>query len=154
MIGVTFDIDDRQVLAALDRLVKRGHDPKPALDDIGNLLESRVHQRFDTKTDPGGVPWEHWKPATVKRHTDKEGGSIGTLLIMSGAMEQSLSHEVRSRSVAVGFGVEYAAYHEVGTKHMERRGLLTADPEAGTLGDGDQRGVMEILRRFYSSAIE
>ena len=32
-------------------------------------------------------------------------------------------------SVRVGFDKPYAVHHEWGTKHMERRGMLTANPD-------------------------
>ena len=36
-------------------------------------------------------------------------------------------------SVRVGFDKPYAVYHEWGTKHMKRRGMLTANPDTGEL---------------------
>lgn len=54
-------------------------------------------------------------------------------------------------SVAWGFSVDYAAYHEFGTKTMPRRGMLTADPEAGTLASGDAVAVLEIVRDYLIS---
>jgi hypothetical protein len=51
--------------------------------------------------------------------------------------------------VTIGFGQPYAAYHEWGTWKMPRRGLLTADPDAGggpTLGRGDAEAVLDVLQ--------
>ena len=42
-------------------------------------------------------------------------------------------HTSMVSSVSTGAGQPYATYHEFGTKHMDRRGMLMADPEAGIL---------------------
>jgi len=52
--------------------------------------------------------------------------------------------------VNIGFGVDYAAYHEYGTKHMPRRGLLMEDPEAGRLAPEDEQTVLDILRGYLA----
>ena len=57
----------------------------------------------------------------------------------------SLSHSSDATSVTVGFGNPVATYHEWGTEHMPRRGLLFADPDAGTLGTDDEAAVLDIL---------
>jgi phage gpG-like protein len=66
-------------------------------------------------------------------------------------MLDSLSHEPTEDSVTVGFGIPYAAYHEWGTEHMPRRGLLTADPDGPTLAAADTRRVLDILSTFLSA---
>lgn len=57
----------------------------------------------------------------------------------------SLSHQADATSVRIGFGKAYATYHEWGTEHMPRRGLLMSAPDAGTLGAEDEAAVLNIL---------
>ena len=60
-------------------------------------------------------------------------------------MVRDVNHQADKTSVRIGFGQPYATYHEFGTKHMLRRGLLFADPNAGTLAKGDEDAVLDIL---------
>ena len=60
-------------------------------------------------------------------------------------MLASLTHQADATSVRVGFGKPYAAFHEWGTEHMPRRGLLFDDPDAGTLAEGDEAAVLDII---------
>ena len=62
----------------------------------------------------------------------------------------SLNHKADARSVTVGFGSAVAAYHEWGTEHMERRGMLFADPNAGSLGTEDETMVVDMLSDFLT----
>ncbi len=55
------------------------------------------------------------------------------LLDRYGDMLDGLSSQADASSVRVGFDQPYAVYHEWGTKHMERRGMLTANPDTGEL---------------------
>lgn len=150
---LVIEINDPGVQEALNRLGAAVEDLSPALDAIGMEMENRVAARFETKTDPNGIPWAPWKPSTVKSYP-KDGNH--QLLNRYGDMLASLNHqlEASTQSVLWGFGQPYATFHETGTGKMERRGMLTADPEAGTLGAGDQEAALEILNGFLRSAIE
>ena len=56
----------------------------------------------------------------------------------------SIGNALETR-VRIGFASEYAAYHEWGTVNMDRRGMLMADPDAGTLGQADEAAVLDIV---------
>ena len=56
-----------------------------------------------------------------------------------------LSYNPDNTSVRIGFASEYAEYHEWGTVNMDRRGMLMADPDAGTLGQADEAAVLDIV---------
>lgn len=151
--GITVQIDDRELQAWLDRFAQQsGPDGlQRILDAIGAELESRVDRRFDTKTDPSGAPWAPLAASTRERYAKADGAKgKGSLLIREGHMLDSLSHQVEGSAVLVGFGVPYAAYHEFATRRMPRRGLLTADPEAGELGEGDRRSILDLLADHFS----
>lgn len=142
---ITITVQDRQVTETLQRLLARLADLTPAMRGIGMELESAVSDRFETKTDPSGATWAPWAKSTRRRYPDD---GNGTLLDRYGDMLDSLNHQADQDSVSVGFGMPYAAYHEWGTRKMPRRGLLTTDPDAPSLGDEDARRVLEILETF------
>jgi len=71
-------------------------------------------------------------------------------------MMASLSSTVSGSRVTVGFARPYALYHETGTARggrpwMPRRGMLTADPTAGTLGAQDEADVRAEIDRWLDS---
>jgi phage virion morphogenesis protein len=140
-------VQDAQVLDYLSRIRAKLKHLKPAMAGIGMELEAAVSARFETKTDPAGGEWAEWSERT-KATYPKDGNA--TLLDRYGDMLDSLSHLATDDSVAIGFGVPYAAYHEWGTVRMPRRGLLTQDPDGPTLSEGDTRRVLDILSTFLS----
>lgn len=146
MTHLTVTVDDAVLRARLDGLTRRITAPEQLLDDIGAVLEARVQRRFDFKRDPNGEAWDPWAPATARQRR-REGR--GELLHHGGKRSQhlreTLNHRVGVDFVAVGFGATYAQYHEFGTKRMRRRGLLTADPLAGTLGEEDRRLILQTV---------
>lgn len=147
---IRIEIHNQPVLDAFNRLIAAGENPHAILGAIGMELESRTSARFETKTDPSGAPWAPWKPSTVKSYP-KDGNR--KLLDRYNDMLGSLSHQVEGDSVFIGFGQPYAVYHEFGTRKMVRRGMLTADPAAGTLGAGDEEAIVDVLRAALESAM-
>ncbi len=144
----TIRIDDRFVLEFLHGLRHKIDDMTPVMDSIGAEMETRVSNRFETQTDPMGLAWAPWAESTKASYP--EDGN-GRLLDRYGDMLASLNHQADKSSVAYGFGVDYSAYHEFRTEKMPRRGMLTADPEAGTLSEGDESAVLDLLSRYLSA---
>ena len=61
---LTITADDRAFRSYLEQLQKGLGDLSPVMESIGNTLENRVRQRFQTRTDPQGQPWAAWKEST------------------------------------------------------------------------------------------
>lgn len=148
---IEIEIHSQHVLDAFNRLIALGGDMHPVMDAIGMEMENRISSRFETKTDPGGAVWASWKPSTEKSYP-KDGNR--KLLDRYSDMLGSLNHQADSDSVRIGFGQPYAAFHEFGTSKMARRGMLTADPVAKTLGADDEEAVLGILRTALQNALE
>lgn len=151
---LTITVDSQPVTDVLAKLQKRMGDLTPAMESIGQELNSRVSALFETRSDPLGQPWAPWAQSTQDNYP-KDGS--GQLLHRHGAMLKSLSFNADKTSVRVGFGAVasksgdvYAAYHEWGTKKMPRRGLLFADPNAGTLAPSDEKAVLDIIDTFLT----
>lgn len=150
---LTITIDDREFRALFDRLSARMSDLTPVMEEIGGEMEKRVRERFEMERDPLGQPWAPWAESTQKGYpypgsaAAKKAGRTGNARILDrfGDMLESVSWEADAASVSVGFGQPYAAYHEWGTKNMPRRGLLTADPDAGELAPDDETAVIDMI---------
>ena len=139
---LTITADDKTYRASLASLYRGMGDLTSVMQSIGMELESRISGRFESRTDPNGGAWAPWAQSTVDGYP--EGGNR-RLLDRYGDMLASLSHQADATSVRVGFGQPYAAFHEWGTEHMPRRGLLFDDPDAGTLAEGDEAAVLDII---------
>jgi phage virion morphogenesis protein len=142
---LTIQADYSPLAAYLARLQQKSGDLLPVMDAIGQEMESRVRRRFETESDPTGAVWEEWALATVADYPEKGNGKV---LDRYGNMLRSLSHQANASSVEIGFGQPYAAYHEWGTKKMPRRGMLSADPDAGTLAPDDVTAILGIVNGY------
>jgi phage virion morphogenesis protein len=146
---ITVDVQDADVVQALQELQRRLHDMTPAMRDIGQGLESAVSMRFATQTDPNGRAWDDLRPSTIAAKA--KAGKAGNKLVFMGDMLAGLSWQASADSARVGFNVPYAAYHEWGTRKMVRRGLLMGNPDQGTLGADDVELVLDTIADYLSS---
>ena len=145
---LTVTVESKPVTDLLSKLMRRLDDLKPAMASIGQELESRVSARFETETDPKGQPWAPWAASTAATYPIDGNRRI---LDRYGDMLSSLNHAATSDSVRIGFGSPIATFHEWGTERMPRRGLLTDDPDAGTLAAEDETAVLQVLNTFLTS---
>lgn len=155
---LTITVDDGAFRAQFELLQKKLGNLEPVMDAIGAKLESKIRNRFATATDPSGKRWAAWKDSTKDSYPSpgsksKYGAGNHRLLDRYGTMLDSLNYQSGPSSVRIGFGQPYATYHEFGTKHMERRGMLMADPNAGTLAPDDERTVLDIIETYMSAAL-
>lgn len=155
MIAIT--VQDQVIQAYLGQLQQRLGNLKPVMQSIATGMEARVSARFETQSDPNGRPWKAWKPATLAAYP-KNGHK--RLLDRYGSMLNSLNSIATADTARIGFGAVggvagdvYAVYHEFGTQHMARRGLLFGDPDAGTLGEGDLQAMSKLLSDWLNDAI-
>ncbi len=135
-------LDDSAFRADLATLYRRLGNLTPVMQSIGMEMESRISGRFETRTDPSGKSWAPWAESTLESYPEDGNRQ---LLDRYGDMLLSLNHKADATSVRIGFGKPYAAFHEWGTKHMPRRGLVFADPDAGTLVKSDEDAVLDII---------
>lgn len=155
---LTITVQDQVLQAYFSQLQQRLGNLKPVMQSIATGMEARVSARFETQSDPNGQPWKAWKPTTLATYP-KNGNR--RLLDRYSGMLKSLSSIATADTARIGFGAVgsvagdvYAAYHEFGTQHMERRGLLFGDPEAGTLGAGDSRALDRLLSDWLNSVVD
>ena len=152
---LTITVQDTGIQSYLQQLHSKLGDITPVLHDVGVALESRVSQRFETRTDPLSRAWHPWAASTIasypfpKSKAAAKAGRTGhqRLLDRYGDMLAGLSSQADATSVRVGFDKDYATFHEFGTKKMPRRGLLFANPETGELAPEDTELIIDILQR-------
>ena len=149
-MSLRITVDNTPLADIFARIGRQFDDLTPFMSAIGMEMETRISWRFETQTDPLGVAWMPWKESTVKKYPK---GGNKRLLDCFGDMLASLNHSADAESVTIGFGDPKAAYHEWGTIHMDRRGLLFADPDSGTLSPDDERALVDIGELVFSQQI-
>jgi phage virion morphogenesis protein len=173
---IQVEIDDKQVMAALNRLLETGADMTPAMRDIGEYLVTSTRQRFQDGVAPDGTPWAPNSATTFdlligglgKSNFGKSGrlnkrgaGRVAGKKPLIGETKQ-LSTKIFPRatahSVEVGSPLEYAATQQFGAKKHSFTGGKTpwgdipARPFLG-LSDDDQRAVLDILQEHLEGAL-
>lgn len=143
MAGVSVEVDDRQVLAALGELIARVEDTRPVFEDIGEYLLRAHDDRFQSQRAPDGTPWQPLSPAyqaRKKRNADK-------ILQLEGNL-RDLSYDASRDGVVLGTNRIYGATHQFGR------------PEAGIpprpflgVSDDDRAEILDIVRDSLRDAI-
>ena len=99
---------------------------KVYLEAVGSKIEKDAkeivghYQRSDTGPFP---EWEELAPST-KADRVSQGFTANDPLLRTGALRDSIRHEVRGRSVAVGSDLDIAIYQEMGTATIPPRPFL------------------------------
>jgi len=106
------EVDDRNVVDALNRLIEIGEDPAAALAAVGRVLKSKIQQGFQSGTDPTGRPWA---PLKSRR---------GQPLLDKGHLMGSVDYNVEGNSVVVGTNKPYAPVHQFGAKIEAKAGKV------------------------------
>jgi phage gpG-like protein len=121
MAKIKFDIDDRKVQDAFNRLIAFGVEPRLEMDAIGSVLKNRVLDCFDGSHNPEGNAWEPLKSRDVKPLLDSELPEIeaevkknGKPLIDSGVLRGSIDYQIDGNSVVVGTNKIQAALQNFG----------------------------------------
>lgn len=107
---------------------------------LGVALVKEVGNQFRESRDPYG---NAWAPVVRDRRRDRRArarrakkglaAKADKPLIDTGRMRASVTFRVEGDSVRVAIPVEYASYHQYGTRTIQRRQIL---PEANTGGLG------------------
>lgn len=154
---IKIELDNRQVIEALDRLIQAGTDMAPVFQDIGEYLVDSTKQRFASGTAPDGSPWAPLSPVTVARK-----GHGQPLIGESRRLSNEIFSLATAEDVAVGSPLEYAATQHYGASRgafgQTRRGSpipwgnIPAREIVG-LSDHDEVQVLDILSEHLEAAV-
>ena len=157
----TVEINDTEVLAALDRATAVLTDATAMMNGIGGFLRDQVEDRFNTQAGPDGTAWAPRSAATIKsyeRRAAKPGGvgSWGGILHYSGQLGGNLFPEYAADSVRVGSVDPYAAMmHSGGSKSAFPHlwGSIPARPYLD-FSNEDRAGILDIVTETITAALE
>lgn len=150
---IQIEIDDSDVLAALNGLLAAGKDLTPAYQDIGEYLVQSTKNRFAAGEAPDGTPWAPLSPVTVARK-----GHSRPLIGESRRLGTEISYLVLGDGVEVGSPMEYAATQQLGAKKGSFTGGrapwgdIPARPFLG-LSEDDKAAVLDILQEHLEGGL-
>ncbi len=133
---------DQNFVNRLEEYRRKVGDFKSPLTDIGLYLERTTKRRFDTETDPNGVPW---KPLSISTLSRKKKGL--NILTDGGLLKASVEVRVSSDSVTILSPMEYAIYHQTGTKNKDKSPRMPARPFIGA-STKDIQNILGILSDY------
>lgn len=167
------DITDQGVQKALDQAMKAGTEPKPMLEDIGELLVQSTKRRFSDSMAPDGSKWAPNSQVTILQYLGRYSGSYAKkggrltstgagrvmgkkpLIGETGSLSSLISWQISGDgALEVGSPMEYAAAQHFGMpagyagtdKHGRPIpwGDIPARPFLG-ISDVDARSILDII---------
>ncbi|MFB2538823.1 phage virion morphogenesis protein [Acinetobacter sp. c3-l95] len=126
---IRIDIDGEENIARqISRLIERGHNITPLLQNIGEYVTGVTQERFATSLSPDGERWASNSPVTFARmlggqHSRVDGriNNRGVnrvmskhILVMSGMLRNSIHYQVNSMQVLIGTNLVYATTQQFG----------------------------------------
>lgn len=167
---IRIELDDRELLGALDRLIERVEHPDLAMREIGERLTESTQARFVTSTAPDGSRWAPNAATTILDYIAGRGGfstKTGKItakgaalamnkrpLVASGLLMGSIHWNLIDHGVEVGtdrFADQWeagAAVHQFGS----RNGRIPARPFLG-VSDDDRETILEIVEDYLKDAL-
>lgn len=106
MVGVTMKLDGTAgTLEQLGGYIERARNPRGMFANIGEMLTTSTHHRFDLGVAPDGSPW----PPSLR--VLRNGGKT---LVLSSRLLRSLTYQASMTGLEFGTNVIYAAIHQLG----------------------------------------
>lgn len=111
----------KEIQAKFQELQNRVKNIKPALREIGHVMQNYVDENFETEGENSGEKWEAWKDEYAERRA-KMGRGEGRIMTLNNELREDISTDVTNDSVIVGTGKEYARIHNEGGDVKKRGG--------------------------------
>lgn len=174
---MTIEIQDNDVIQAMNRLAQAAINPTPALKAIGEMLLEQTGESFSTSRDPWGGPWRANSPVTIARFLMSRSGTVnkrtgqltakGQKLVSgkkplfgeSQALSKSFHYVATSNEVWFGSSIIYAAMQHFGGKRSQfpnlwgdipARPILPID-DSGKLAPRASNGIAEIVNEYLAA---
>lgn len=107
---IRIDINDKEIMSALDHLVAKAIDQTPVMRRVAGIMAHSVEENFAAQ---GRPRWPSLKPATIKAR-ERKGNWPGKILQARGDLAASIQSDADAHSAIVGTNKRYAAAHQFG----------------------------------------
>lgn len=142
-MDINLQVETRGLLKALGEATRRGHDMRPAWEEVGDIMLASVAENFRVG---GRPPWPPLKDEGLARGRSRR-RTRGKILDASGALAKSIHAQATSESSVIGSDLPYAEAHQNGTQHLLARPFLVVQPE-------DERAICEVIHRYLTEPIQ
>lgn len=135
---LTFDVDgDTQVARGFSRFADNVKDLSDAFREIAKDFHESEERQFDTEGGYGAGGWAPLAPSTIESKARR--GFPDRILVRTGQLRDSLMGRgpravevVRPLELRVGTELDYARYHQRGTRRMPARPVIMLPEEQKT----------------------
>ncbi|MBI1246159.1 MAG: phage virion morphogenesis protein [Alphaproteobacteria bacterium] len=114
MSGISFQIDDKELLDKLNLLAASSERPQAMMHAIGAAMVQSTQRRFEREAGPDGRPWPKLSPRTANKRLGRSRRGYAHMLRVTGRLYQSISYQADGLSVAWGTNVVYGPIHQLG----------------------------------------
>lgn len=122
---ITIELDDVDVISALERAARAVTDMTPLMQELGEMLVESTKARFPEGVSPDGTRWAPKSPATIDAYRRREAkGKNSTLDFRplfgpSRMLSSQIHYEATANQVEVGSNMIYAAVMQLGAAQGE-----------------------------------
>lgn len=165
-------VDNKNVLAALERLSKATANPRPALKKIGERLVLSTKQRFETSTAPDGKKWQANSDATLRmglhggNHFKKNGSlkksgasylaNKKPLIGKTHKLASGIDYSLEGNHLRIGSPMKYAAMQQFGGITSPRSMIpgkhIPARPFLG-ISDSDETMILTTVNDYLRRVV-
>lgn len=132
----SIEVNNSEVLAALNRLAQNVENVRPALLEIGEALVESTKQRFVNESGPNNIPWARNSQETIQRKGRDQP------LTEHGTLGDTINYQVSGKELQVGSNLEYAEANQFGLGVIAR-------PFLG-LSNDDNAEILNILNDYFT----
>lgn len=118
----------------LDKLKNNIEKRRKIMHSLGMMVKKSVIERFDTKIDPEGNPWERNRPSTIQRK------GVDDPLVDTGFLKKSIYMRSDKEGFMVYTQTPYAVFHQVGTSRFPERPFMGFSEE-------DEKNAINIIEK-------
>ncbi|MCL2790113.1 MAG: phage virion morphogenesis protein [Desulfobulbus sp.] len=113
-IEISVKVDDREILAALERLQAQSGRMASVFKNIGEHLLRSTQQRFHDQVDPDDRPWQALQASTVAAKAAR--GHSPSILRARGYLADLIRYQADDSGVRIGTNMVYGGIHQFGKK--------------------------------------
>lgn len=131
--------------ADLRAMVDRVRNLKSAMDAGANDIRTLIDTAFRNSQDPStGKAWDSLAQSTI----DKRRKSSSKPLVDTGRLRGSVTTEATNKTISYGTNVEYAGFHQFGTKHIPMRAFMPTAFDPNTPAGKTIERIRNRIRNF------
>lgn len=151
-MGVTYPPgrSPQDLARKMSAMMKRTQDMTPAMKVGAEAIVRLIANTFQNSTSPTGVEWKGLDPETVKK---RKKNSDQPLMDTKRLSRSLLNASHGARSIRFGTNVEYAGFHQFGTRRIPARPFMPITAQGELTMAGPAKLVFDRISRQVGNYI-